>query len=301
MKRLPWRSARFRSDARDVERNVASVKLGKGDELGATSVQNEYEHIILEPEDIERWRMAEDLNLIEDLTRRTDDDSWRATVTNRSRNWPSIDVDPKIIIDWSLLLAFNISGILYGGLHMLAWSAKFPTELQGGPLAISFMFRYRFRACIDLGTTTDGEAVLRRDKRKECRTEANEEISGKLFWSDVSLQGLACPFWPWLAGRFVGSGVPGGRMLHRSVLFSGRGLQPPAMVGIRASYHLKLSSNISHRLFLGQPCRFSRSPLSTLRFPFQGWGPPDTYDTTNILSGSMRLLSFVLNKPSHMG
>lgn len=130
IQKLPWRSDRAKSEASNAEKTLASVKLGKGDTLVATSIRNEYADIILKQEDIRRWQMAEKL-LSEDLSRRTEDDDWQATIIDRSKNWPSIDVDPKTI-DWSLLLAFNISGILYGGLHMLAWNAKFATDLQGG-------------------------------------------------------------------------------------------------------------------------------------------------------------------------
>ena len=152
--KLPWRSDRAKSEASNVEKELASFKLGKMDKLVATSIRNEYEDIILKQEDIRRWQMAEEL-LSEHLSRRTDDDDWQATITDRSKNWPSIDVDPKII-DWSLLLAFNISGILYGGLHMLAWNAKFATDLQGG--------LWRLASCFIVGFVPASTLVLLTEK-----------------------------------------------------------------------------------------------------------------------------------------
>ena len=154
MKNLPWRSDRAKNEASNVEQELASIMLGKGDRLVATSIRNEYGDIILKQEDIRRWQMAENL-LIEDLSRRIDDDDWQATITDRSKNWPPIDVDPKII-DWSLLLAFNISGILYGGLHVLAWNTKFATDLQGG--------LWRLASCFIIGFAPASTLVLLTEK-----------------------------------------------------------------------------------------------------------------------------------------
>ena len=127
MNQSPWRSRFAKSKARDVEMRLPPTKLSKGKKLASTSIRNEHEDIVLEQEDVWRWKLAEDL-LTEDSLRRSDND-WQATITDRSQNWPSIDIDPKNI-DWSLFLAFNVSGIMYGGLHVLAWNAKFATCLQ---------------------------------------------------------------------------------------------------------------------------------------------------------------------------
>lgn len=153
IQKLPWRSDKTRSEVSNVEK-MASIKLGKGGTLVATSIRNEYEDIILKQEDIRRWQIAEE-HLREDLSRRTENDDWQATITDRSKNWPSIDVDPKTI-DWSLLLAFNISGILYGGLHMLAWNAKFATDLQGG--------LWRLASCFIIGFVPASTLVLLTEK-----------------------------------------------------------------------------------------------------------------------------------------
>lgn len=122
-----WKSHFARSKARDLEMAPTATKLTKGKKLANTNIRNEHENVLLKQEDVRRWQMAEDL-LTEEFSRRSNAD-WQATVTDRSRNWPSIDVDPRNL-DWRLLLAFNASGVLYGGLHMLAWHAKFPTWSQ---------------------------------------------------------------------------------------------------------------------------------------------------------------------------
>ena len=127
MNQSPWRLRFAKSKARDVEMRLSPTKLSKGKKLASTGIRNEHEDIVLEQEDVWRWKLAEDL-LTEDSLRRSDND-WQATITDRSKNWPSIDIDPKNI-DWSLFLAFNVSGIMYGGLHVLAWNAKFATGLQ---------------------------------------------------------------------------------------------------------------------------------------------------------------------------
>lgn len=117
----PWKS-------RLAKKKSISIKLARGQKLEATNIRNESEDVFLEPEDVRRWQIAEGL-LIEHLVGRSD--AWQVTVTDRSRNWPSIDLDPKNI-DWRLLLALNTSGILYGGLHLLAWNAQFSTDRQKG-------------------------------------------------------------------------------------------------------------------------------------------------------------------------
>ncbi len=123
----PWKSHFARGKIRDLEMAPTTTKLTKGKKLANTNIQNEHEDITLKEEDVRRWQMAKDL-LTEEFSRRGNDD-WQATVTDRSRNWPSIDLDPGNL-DRRLLLAFNASGVLYGGLHMLAWHAKFPTWSQ---------------------------------------------------------------------------------------------------------------------------------------------------------------------------
>jgi hypothetical protein len=50
-------------------------------------------------------------------------DSWNR-VADRASDLPPLDLDPNHL-DWTLLLAFNISSMLYGGLHAIAWNAHF--------------------------------------------------------------------------------------------------------------------------------------------------------------------------------
>ena len=116
----PWKP-------RLANKKSKSIKLARGKKLEATNIRNESEDVFLEPQDVRRWQLAE-LLLTEHQVGRSDD-AWPVTVTDRSRNWPSIDLDPKNI-DWRLLLALNTSGILYGGLHLLAWNAQFRTDRQ---------------------------------------------------------------------------------------------------------------------------------------------------------------------------
>ncbi len=123
----PWRSHFARSKKKDLEIAPTTTKLTKGKTLANTNIRNEHEDITLKQEDVRRWQMAEDL-LTKEFSRCSNDDR-QATVTDRSRNWPSIDLYPRNL-DRRLLLAFNASGVLYGGLHMLAWHAKFPTWSQ---------------------------------------------------------------------------------------------------------------------------------------------------------------------------
>lgn len=139
MGQSPWTSHLAKRKARDTELKLSSIKLSKGKKLA--SIRNEHEDIILEQEDARRWQMAEEL-LGEDLLRRSDNE-WQVTITDRSKNWPSVDLDPKKI-DWSLLLAFNASGILYGGLHVLAWNATFATDLQKGLWRLASLFVITF-------------------------------------------------------------------------------------------------------------------------------------------------------------
>ena len=134
-KMLPSYQFRWRSQPTKSKSN--SIKLTKGEKLESSGIRNEHDDIILEQEDVRRWRMAEDL-LSEHQLGRSDNDC-QVTIADRSKNWPSIDFDPKNI-DWRLLLAFNTSGVLYGGLHLLAWNAQFGTDLQRGLWRMASLF-----------------------------------------------------------------------------------------------------------------------------------------------------------------
>ena len=174
----PWKSHFAGSKVRDLEMTSTSTKLTKGRKLPSTNIRNEYEDILLKQKDVRRWQMAEDL-LTEELSRRSND--WQATITDRSRNWPSIDLDAKNI-DWRLLLAFNASGVLYGGLHVLAWGAKFATWQQEALWRIASVFVIGFCTCINHGAA-DGEPFLRRGRCENGRALGH----GRLFQAVVSV------------------------------------------------------------------------------------------------------------------
>ena len=54
------------------------------------------------------------------------------------------------------MLAFNISGIIYGGLHVLAWNAKLATDLQG--------WLWRLASCFIIGFAPASTLVLLMEK-----------------------------------------------------------------------------------------------------------------------------------------
>lgn len=85
-----------RRERQSVEGTSTTTKLAKGKKLEHTSIRNDHQEIVLEQEDVRRWQIAETL-LTEHLLRRRADDSidGQVTITDRSRNWPSIDLDPK--------------------------------------------------------------------------------------------------------------------------------------------------------------------------------------------------------------
>ena len=134
-----------------AKKRSSSIKLARGKKLEATNIRNESEDVLLEPEDVRRWQIAEV------FTDRTSGGTYVATTTpGRSQSqieaeiWPSIDLDPKNI-DWRLLLALNASGILYGGLHLLAWNAQFSTGRQKGLWRLASFAHYDLCPCIECG------------------------------------------------------------------------------------------------------------------------------------------------------
>jgi hypothetical protein len=80
----------------------------------------------LSKSDILRWVLAMALLKETDpkgLEAQLSVDSWNR-VADRVSDLPPLDLDPNHL-DWHLLLAFNISSMLYGGLHAIAWNAYF--------------------------------------------------------------------------------------------------------------------------------------------------------------------------------
>ncbi|KAG7006666.1 hypothetical protein G7Y79_00013g034380 [Physcia stellaris] len=119
-----WNTHIAKRKSSNSDEKATSVKLPRGKTLPRSRIRNDHEDVILEEEDIRRWHLAEDLLIKYKAT--GEDTRYEDTVTDRSSNWPPVDIDPKRL-DKSLFIAFNVSGILYGGLHLLAWNAEFRT------------------------------------------------------------------------------------------------------------------------------------------------------------------------------
>jgi hypothetical protein len=113
-----------RSDPESTPSTRVQVELERGQTHAETSIQNLHETIILYGEDIRRWTFAADL--LKNLEPHKESEN---TVVRRSRNWPTIDLRPGDL-DWKLSLALNVSSVLYGGLHALAWNADFINRAQ---------------------------------------------------------------------------------------------------------------------------------------------------------------------------
>lgn len=122
--KLFWSTHVAKRKSSNLDEKATSVKLPRGKTLPRSRIRNDHEDVILEEEDIRRWHLAEDLLIKYKAT--GEDTRSGDTVTDRSSNWPPVDIDPKRL-DKSLFIAFNASGILYGGLHLLAWNAAFRT------------------------------------------------------------------------------------------------------------------------------------------------------------------------------
>jgi hypothetical protein len=113
-----------RSDPESIPSTRVQVELEKGQTHAETSIQNLHETITLHGEDIRRWTFAAGLLKKPELNKESEN-----TVVRRSRNWPTIDLRPGDL-DWKLSLALNVSSVLCGGLHALAWDADFINRAQ---------------------------------------------------------------------------------------------------------------------------------------------------------------------------
>lgn len=51
----------------------------------------------------------------------------RNSLTNRVRNWPNVG---HWEASWPLYIIFSVAGLLYGGLHLIAWDAHFNSEVE---------------------------------------------------------------------------------------------------------------------------------------------------------------------------
>lgn len=87
----------------------------------------------LRPSDVRRWVLALPLRRDNEAECFGDEANanFQRRVVSRAPDLPPLDLDSKDL-DWSLLLAFNISSILYGGLHALAWNAEFHSDTRRG-------------------------------------------------------------------------------------------------------------------------------------------------------------------------
>lgn len=95
-------------------------------ELQPTGMSYKRGDVTLSKSDILRWVLA--MKLLKD----TESDSsadFQNRVTDRVPDLPPLDLDPSHL-DWHLLLAFNISSMLYGGLHALAWNIDFASDTR---------------------------------------------------------------------------------------------------------------------------------------------------------------------------
>ncbi|CAD0084502.1 unnamed protein product [Aureobasidium vineae] len=105
-------------------RTRKTVELKKDQLHGESSIRNQHGTILLQEEDVRRWTMAADM-----FRTTRHGDKPKDSLVRRSRNWPSMDIQPGNL-PWTLLIALNVSSIMYGGLHALAWNADFVNTVQ---------------------------------------------------------------------------------------------------------------------------------------------------------------------------
>jgi hypothetical protein len=124
--RHPERSQQTRLGVHDTDNLPAHgipLTLCQGQELGNTGLRNRRGCLTLQNSDVQRWILGAD------LLRRYKDVDLKSAVVHSVRDLPLIDIDLEDL-DLSFLLAFNASGILYGGLHALAWNSTFRRTWQ---------------------------------------------------------------------------------------------------------------------------------------------------------------------------
>lgn len=122
--------------------SCASIRLKDGEELFSTGLIYSLRYptsITLSPVDVRRWTLAAELFLetaVENGDCYPRGFQYNGSVTDRIRNMPPFDLDPYIgfgfcdEINFSELAVLNAAGILYGGLHALAWTAPFSSTAQ---------------------------------------------------------------------------------------------------------------------------------------------------------------------------
>jgi hypothetical protein len=105
--------------------------LPRNVELQPTGLSYKHGDVTLSQLDVLRWVLA--MKPLKDTMAESPEVDSSANFQNhiadRVPDLPPLDLDPSHL-DWHLLLAFNISGMLYGGLHALAWNADFASDTR---------------------------------------------------------------------------------------------------------------------------------------------------------------------------
>ena len=178
------------SDPESVPSTRVKVELVKDEIHPETSIQNLHETIILYGEDIHRWTLA--ANLLKKY--QLDDERPENTLVRRSRNWPTIDLRPGDF-DWKLLVALNVSSVLYGGLHALAWNADFINTAQqhmwrlASSFVICFVPLSTFVLIVEDLLTTGGEYKFK------VMTDVNKFMYRYQLWQIFLASGLGAYLW----------------------------------------------------------------------------------------------------------
>ncbi|THY75313.1 hypothetical protein D6C86_03695 [Aureobasidium pullulans] len=131
--------------AKPVTRGMNTIVLKKDQIHFETGISNLHDTIELRKEDIHRWTLAANMM----RAAQADHNKIGNTVVRRSRNWPTMDLDPKAL-DWILLASFNALSILYGGLHALAWNAEFVTPKRQNTWRLASLFVITFVPALTL-------------------------------------------------------------------------------------------------------------------------------------------------------
>jgi hypothetical protein len=102
-----------------------SIVLHNDDELLSTDLKfralGGLKRITLNPIDIKRWKLASKYHSVEY-------EGSRRRVQIRNRNWPKFEIGEGFNQFWAVAI---FAGIIYGGLHAIAWNAvQFPTPTE---------------------------------------------------------------------------------------------------------------------------------------------------------------------------
>ena len=117
-------------ELRDFVEKRAKSLLGSFDRY--TGSHAPYPHISLRAEDVTRLKMAWRAHLFYDR-------AWHKAFFQRYKDWPGIEN----IFEPLVGLGFTTAGLIYGGLHALAWFAHFESSTQ--------QLLWRVSACVVMG------------------------------------------------------------------------------------------------------------------------------------------------------